>query len=340
VRFGVFDHLDRSRPDLARQYEDRLELVEAYDRAGLYAYHVAEHHGTPLGLAPSPSVFLAAVAQRTRRLRLGPLVYALSLYHPLRLLEEVCMLDALSGGRLELGVGRGISPIELAFLGVDAEEAPGRYAEALEVLLRGMATDRLTFEGEHWALRDVPIEVAPVQRPHPPLWYGVGTVETAERVAGQGMNIVSTLPADAVRAITDAYRTAWARLGRGQDELPLLGMSRHIVVADDDEEAVVLLRGAYADWFASLEHLWVAHGRQLPLGLPREADGALAAGIAVAGSPSTVRDRLLRDVADAGVTYVLCRFAFGRLPLEASLRSVALFEQEVAPAFADEPSYL
>jgi alkanesulfonate monooxygenase SsuD/methylene tetrahydromethanopterin reductase-like flavin-dependent oxidoreductase (luciferase family) len=74
MRFGVFDHMDRSVGDLARQYEDRLVLAEAYDRAGFHAYHLAEHHGTPLGLAPSPSVFLAAVAQRTSRLRLGPLV--------------------------------------------------------------------------------------------------------------------------------------------------------------------------------------------------------------------------------------------------------------------------
>src|SRR5688500_9260753 len=116
MRFGVFDHMDRSVEDLERQYADRLRLAEAYDRAGLHALHVAEHHGTPRGLAPSPSVYLAAVAQRTKRLRLGPLVYTLALHHPVRLIEEICMLDALSGGRLELGVGRGISPIELGML--------------------------------------------------------------------------------------------------------------------------------------------------------------------------------------------------------------------------------
>src|ERR1700754_2759819 len=117
MRFGVFDHLDRAGGadlDIAKQYADRLELVEQYERAGFYAYHLAEHHGTPLGLAPSPGLFLAAVAQRTTTLRFGPLVYPLGLYHPLRLAEEICMLDQMSGGRLELGVGRGASPYEAA----------------------------------------------------------------------------------------------------------------------------------------------------------------------------------------------------------------------------------
>src|ERR1700676_5713287 len=121
MRFGVFDHLDRDDQALGDYYRARLQIIEAYDRLGFYAYHVAEHHGTPLGMAPSPSVFLAAVAQRTQRLRFGPLVYALPLYHPLRLVEEICMLDQMSCGRFDLGVGRGISPIETAYFGVNPE---------------------------------------------------------------------------------------------------------------------------------------------------------------------------------------------------------------------------
>ena len=93
MKFGVFDHMDRSGGDLHKQFADRLNLIELYERAGFHAYHIAEHHATPLGMAPSPSVFLAAVAQRTRTLRFGPLVYTVNLYHPLRLIDEICMLD-------------------------------------------------------------------------------------------------------------------------------------------------------------------------------------------------------------------------------------------------------
>src|SRR5262249_5311021 len=131
MEFGVFDHLDRCGGALADYYEDRLKIAEAYDRAGFYAYHLAEPHATPLGMAPSPSVFLAAVAQRTTRLRFGPLVWPMPLHHPLRLIEEICMLDQLSGGRLELGFGRGAAPIELEYYGVDPQDAQEIYAEAV-----------------------------------------------------------------------------------------------------------------------------------------------------------------------------------------------------------------
>src|SRR5919202_1710705 len=94
MEFGVFDWIDRDPLLLADTYEQRLQVIAAADALGFWCYHVAEHHQTPLGMAPSPGLFLAAAAQRTRRIRLGPLVYLLPLYEPLRLIEEVCMLDA------------------------------------------------------------------------------------------------------------------------------------------------------------------------------------------------------------------------------------------------------
>src|SRR5947209_20013510 len=107
VRFGIFDWLDESGRGQAESYEDRLQMLELADRRGFYGYHLAEHHATELSTVPSPNLFLSAVAQRTTRLRLGPLSYILPLYSPLRLLEEICMLDQLSGGRVELGLSRG-----------------------------------------------------------------------------------------------------------------------------------------------------------------------------------------------------------------------------------------
>ena len=106
MRFGVFDHVDDCGLPLAGHYAARLRIVEALDDLQFDSYHVAEHHGTPLGRAPSPNVYLAAVAQRTRRLKFGPMVYVAALYHPLRLAEEICMLDHMSGGRMQIGLGR------------------------------------------------------------------------------------------------------------------------------------------------------------------------------------------------------------------------------------------
>ena len=130
MKFGVFDHMDRGTAPLAEQFESRLKLLEAYERHGFYGYHIAEHHTTPLGMASSPSVFLAAATQRTRRLRFGALVYPLPMYHPLRVAEEVVMLDHMSRGRLELGLGRGASPSEIATFDVDPDQAPAMNREA------------------------------------------------------------------------------------------------------------------------------------------------------------------------------------------------------------------
>src|SRR5260370_12830650 len=110
MRFGIFDHRDDSGRRLGTHFEERLRLIEAYDQAGFYGYHLAEHHNTPLGYAPSPGLFLSAVAQRTKQLRFGPMVYLLPLYHPLRLIDEVCMLDQMSGGPFLYGPRPAHSP--------------------------------------------------------------------------------------------------------------------------------------------------------------------------------------------------------------------------------------
>ena len=125
MEFGIFDHLDRNDQPLPDFYEDRLKIIEAYDRAGFYAYHLPSIIRRRSAWRRRRASSSPRVAQRTRRLRFGPLVYALPLYHPLRLVEEICMLDQMSGGRLELGFGRGVSPIEVGYYGVDAEEPAG-----------------------------------------------------------------------------------------------------------------------------------------------------------------------------------------------------------------------
>ncbi len=337
MKFGVFDHMDRAGHDLGRQFEDRLRLVELYEKHGFHAYHLAEHHATPLGMAPSPSVFLAAVAQRTKTLRFGPLVYTVNLHHPLRLIDEVCMLDQMSGGRLELGVGRGISPYEVGYYGVDPATGPERFAEALEVLLKGLTQPRLTHEGKYFSFEDVPMEMQPVQRPHPPLWYGANSLESADRLAAQGCNTVVGLMAEGVGQFSARYRAAWKSLGRADQDLPLIGLSRHVVVGDTDREAQSAARRAFVLWYDALIHLWRAHGVGLPRQMiPAEFESALDGGYIVAGSASTVRDRLNRDNAVAGINYCLCRMAFGDLSFEESARSVELFAAEVMPALQQQ----
>src|SRR5258707_7508264 len=131
MKFGIFDYIDARGETLQKTYEDRLALLQAAEAAGFCGYHLTEHHATPLSMTPSPSVFLAAAARETRRIRLGTLLYLLPLYHPLRLLEELCMLDHLSGGRLDIGVVRRLSAMEFDGYGPDLGQAGPPYERRL-----------------------------------------------------------------------------------------------------------------------------------------------------------------------------------------------------------------
>lgn len=329
LALGIFDHLDRGAVPLAEFYENRLKLIEAYDRHGFYIYLCAEHHATPLGLAPSPGIFLSAVAARTKKLRLGPLVYTLPLYHPLRLVEEICMLDQMSGGRFEFGVGKGISPIEVGYYGVDPEKSQAMFGEALEVVMRGLKGGTLDFDGEFYRFKRVPMVLEPLQKPHPPLWYGANNPESAARAAAKGMNVVANMPAGALPAIGKAYWSAHKPVGAHS---PKLGMNRHIVLAENDDEALSIARRAYRRWIESFMHLWIKHDMP-PIGVnyPPEIDGFLQDGRAVVGSPRTVLEKLQAQLEESGVNYLGCRFAFGDLSLAESLCSVELFARHVMP---------
>ena len=145
---------------------------------------MAEHHGTPLGITPSPHLMLAAASQRTSVIRLGTLISILPLYHPMRLIEEACTLDQLTGGRLDLGVGRGISPIETGFHGVPGEETQERFDEAFAVLRMGLSgAASVDFHGKYYDITNAPVVTQPVQDPVP-LWYGTRTLEKAPGARG------------------------------------------------------------------------------------------------------------------------------------------------------------
>jgi alkanesulfonate monooxygenase SsuD/methylene tetrahydromethanopterin reductase-like flavin-dependent oxidoreductase (luciferase family) len=333
MEFGVFDHLDRDDQPLADFYRSRLTIVEAYDRLGFYAYHVAEHHATPLGMAPSPSVFLAAVAERTRRLRFGPLVYALPLYHPLRLIEEICMLDQMSGGRLEIGFGRGSSPTELAYYGQDPDAAQPIYAEALDLVVKGLTERSLTFHGKFFSLDAVPMELESLQKPHPPIWYGVHARDSAARAARRGLRVVSLDPPPETKAAFDAFRAAWREF-RGAAPLPLMGLGRFIVVAPTDAEALAIARRAYPRWHETFTHLRRRTGRVNAHPRPPTFDELMAVGQGVAGTPATVTAWLAAQIAATGSNYLVGQFAFGDLSPAEALASIELFGREVMPALA------
>jgi alkanesulfonate monooxygenase SsuD/methylene tetrahydromethanopterin reductase-like flavin-dependent oxidoreductase (luciferase family) len=297
MQFGIFDQNDRGPSPLAEQYENRLKLIEFYDRAGFRAYHMSEHHATPLNLAPSPSVFLAAAAQRTRRL------------------------------------GRGASPHELHYFGIDPDAAPAMYVEAYTVIRQALTQPEVNFNGKYYNFENVPIEMKSLQRPHPPFWYAVPVPDGAAWPALNGINIVCAGPVTKVREITDRYRAEWAAAGNSPDDIPLLGINRFVVTADTDRAAMAVGRRAWPLFHASFMKLWNKHGTQPRYArMPEDFDTMVANGGALAGSAATVRDQVRSMTEAAGASYFISQFSFGDLSHHEVLHSATLFADEVLPA--------
>jgi alkanesulfonate monooxygenase SsuD/methylene tetrahydromethanopterin reductase-like flavin-dependent oxidoreductase (luciferase family) len=263
----------------------------------------------------------------------------LPLYNPLRLIEEVCMLDHLSGGRLELGVGRGVSPYELGYFGGDVADTRAIFTEALAVLLAGMTHERLTFTGEHYRYHDVPMELHPLQQPYPPLWYPTHNPESVRYAARHGYHFVSLGPAAHVRQHVDLYWQTWEvhrqEPGRvnGHVVTPKVGVVRQVVVADTDDEALTAMRAAHRDWYQSIMKLWHDYDDHTYDDF-FAWEPSIQGETILYGTPARVREQMARLLEGSGCNYVICAFAWGTLPHAQALRSLRLFAEEVMPAFA------
>ncbi len=347
MRFGLFDHIDRSDRPLAQQYDERLELVAQADAAGFYCYHLAEHHATPLNTAPVPGLFLSAVARATKRITMGPMVYLLPLYSPLRLIEEICILDHLSHGRLQVGVGRGVSPYELNFHHVDAEKSRDIFIDAFDCVNEGLAHDRLTYRGPYFTYEDVPMILRPLQQPHPPFWYGssnsIGSTFAGER----GMHFATNGGNARAKENIDAFRAALATRGTGA-AAPLaafeggvaIGASRHVVVAETEAEARRIALPAHDHLHANQTFLRRESARRAANDVATEyaappnssdLDGAIAEGSTIVGTPDTVRAEIERQQEMLGINYFIGYFMFGTMTLADGMRSLQLFADEVMP---------
>jgi alkanesulfonate monooxygenase SsuD/methylene tetrahydromethanopterin reductase-like flavin-dependent oxidoreductase (luciferase family) len=296
-------------------------------------------------MVPVPGVYLGALTQATRRMRMGPLVYLLPLYSPLRMIEEICMLDHLSYGRLDVGVGRGVSPYELKYHKVEHEDSRDIFFDAFECVSAGLSTDSLTYKGKHYVYENVPIALRPLQKPHPPFWYAssneIGSTWAGER----GLHFVTLGPTPFAKKNIEAFKAAFAKRGgpaQPKAEFPggiVIGVQRHIFVADTDEEAHLFAKPAMEAHLANLNWLRVKHGVSgltSRLNVPRGAtyDDCLADGSVIAGSPHTVREKIERQVAELGVNYLLTYLFLGTMSLAEALRSLALFSSEVMPHLA------
>ena len=162
------------------------------------------------------------------------------------------------------------------------------YAEAVELVMQGLTHKVLNFKGKRFSFQDVPMEIEPLQKPHPPIWYGVHMPDSAERAARRNLNVVSLDPPKETRLSIDRYRSIWPQVHGHAVPFPKLGLGRFIVVAPTDAEAMALARRAYLLWHASFTHLFRRHERAQSHPRPATFDLVVERGQGVAGSPATV----------------------------------------------------
>jgi len=332
MRVGIFDWVEASeRLAPGEVYAHRLQMAEAADKAGFHAYMLAEHQGTPLSIDASPSLLLAAMSQRTRRLRLGALTFCLPWYDPYRFYNEVCMLDHLSGGRLELGVGRGVSPIESMIFGMeDIEASRKRYREVLDFFFAACRSRIVQYRG-----REVELYNKPLQKPYPPLWFPSSNKDSIEFTGRHGYHTAIISSHAEAKARFAQYREVWERHrndpGRHNAHVarPFLARTQHLVISENEKEATDAGVAAYETWKSHLHYLTRKHGRPDVIPLDPFAEGSVMR--LIAGTSQQVTEKLKDVIRQSGMNYLLCVFSFGSLPPAMAMRSLELFAREVMP---------
>jgi alkanesulfonate monooxygenase SsuD/methylene tetrahydromethanopterin reductase-like flavin-dependent oxidoreductase (luciferase family) len=337
VTLGLFDWVDSDGVRSPGQlYRERLDLVADAEACGFDIYHLAEHHGTPLGLVPSPSVFLAAAAMRTSRIRLSPLVYVLPLYHPARLAEEIAMLDQLSGGRLEVGFGKGGVPYELLPYGIDLDDTQRLYDEAFNAVMSSVESGTLAGPGSV----AMPIRIR--QMPRPPLWYPTSNPASVPGLGRRGINTVlgfsfRSPSVEETRLRRDEYFAGVADappgtlMGGAGAATARFGIMRNIYVGESDGEARDRVIEAMKVFYEQFSAIWRRHDDARYAERPDFAR-AIEEGRLIAGSADTVRAQLVGMLTASGANHFAGAFAFGSLSYSESRASLTRFAEEVAPA--------
>lgn len=325
---------------------DESRLAEAL---GFDAVWLAGHHFSVYGICPSLAVLAAAIARETQRIRIGTSVVIAPFAHPLRIAEEWAMVDILSGGRLEFGLGRGYQPKEFAGFGLSMERTRERFDECMEIIRRAWTQERVTFAGEFYQVNNIAVFPRPRQQPHPPLWTAAVSPDTYRLAAQRHFKILtapSFTPWDILRKNYDAYRDEWRRL-HGSEAGADIAMNKIIYVAESARQARQDVREPIR-WFFQTQAGLVADAEGLPPeqykfyrrvreNLMSLTDEQALDQAAIVGDPEEVVDKLRAHHEALGVDNFMGSFSRGMVDQAKVLRSMRLFGEKVMPRLVATP---
>jgi alkanesulfonate monooxygenase SsuD/methylene tetrahydromethanopterin reductase-like flavin-dependent oxidoreductase (luciferase family) len=306
-----------------------LDLWRRAEAFGFEGIFFSEHH-FGLGYSPSPNLLIATVAPVTRTLRLGVMGVVLPYYQPWRVVEEIAMLDHLTGGRLEIGTASGI-PQEMARVGLTVEEGNARAAEAIEILDAALFNPVVSHHGKYWNFDDLRIRPRPLQQPAPPRWVTVVSIESARKAARRGAKICTGFhPIDRIEAIFDAYREEARKAGHpaGPDQL---GIRRNIVIARRAEDAIETARATLKAYREALTH----DPRFTESPLPDAPGPTHAFSVGddefIAGSGAEVAEGIIAQCKRVGAGHFLCTMA-RQSTADMRMAAFELYARDVIPA--------
>ncbi|SFL49642.1 LLM class flavin-dependent oxidoreductase [Geodermatophilus ruber] len=333
MQIGLFHSIQWPEgSDQRERYEQATAQACAADDLGFDSIWLTEHHFSRHGIVSDSLAVLAHLAARTGSVRLGTAVTVLPLHHPLRVAEAAATVDQLSGGRLDLGIGRGYQPGEFRGFGVDIAEKHDRFTEALDVLRRVWTADGpVSHTGTYWSFEDAAPQPRPVQRPHPPLWVATDSPDGLAICAAEGYGVL--LPQGTSLTVTAAQMKRYGEALAGAGLGPAGGrayLARAAHVAATDEQAWAEAEGPYKDFLGYADRLRRARSGSDPGGRsPFDLDTDLRDS-ALFGSPETVISRL-RDIRELGIERVMLFVHLGGLPHERIMSSLDLLAREVLP---------
>ena len=333
----------REESTSAREFKELIDQVQAADELGFEAVFLAEHHFSRVGICPDPLMILAAIAQRTRRIRLGTAICIMPFHNPVRLAEQAALLDVLSGGRLDLGVGRGSQPREFQGFNVPPSESRSRFQEGIQLLARLLEGESVTFHGGHFSCVEAEIFPKPIQRPRPPIWIAGTSPETYTFAGRGGFNIMASgtfRGPSFYRDKMDNYAEAVRARGGDPGAYPR-AIAHHIHVTDDPEAAWRQIEPA-EKWYLAYRsavnaiempleekgHLKRNYGYNLSVREMIENGGTVGPVEKVAEAVRRLRD-------DFGADHVML-FVLRGPSSKDTIRSLERFAREVMPAFQEE----
>ena len=347
MKFALFTHVPWPEGEApARLFAECVEQSVLAEQLGFHSVWIAEHHFSRYSLGSSSTVLAAAIAARTERIRLGTGVLIPTLHNPIRLAEDTATLDCISGGRLDVGFGRGTFGYEYGGFGVDEDEAHARFRESVRIVQGLWTTPEFSHAGEFYTLNKLNLVPPPAQSPHPPIYIAASyTPATLEFLVRNGYRLCIAVVQDTQRSLElcRRYLDMSADMGRPAtlDDVPFF---RYFYVAETEEQARADT-AAHVNWILDIMQWrqefsessevpysiadWRRRRAELPLSYDYISDNR-----AFIGTPEQCTAQIA-ELQAQGVEYFGCNFAMGGIPHEKVVRSMRLFANEVMPRFVD-----